>query len=310
MKSALAYRPGRSPLHIASPRVAIAFLSSFAIVAFAFSSPAVLLADGIALVLCGLAAGARRATFAALRLALPLMVVMIAVNGLIYHRGATVLVRGWELPVLGHTDITLESLVAGGAIGLRVVVVIVAFAVYSACVNPDAVLRVLRPIARRSALTAALVTRLVPLAAADLASMREAAALRGPAAAPVGRGAMARSLLAGSLDRAVDVAATLELRGHSLPGRTRQRREPAGPAWALLLSAALVLAAAALTLAAGGGGFETYPRVSIEFDAATPALCAVLPALALAPFAVQRLGYPGWRPRPRSGATQGRVADA
>ena len=38
----------------------------------------------------------------------------------------------------------------------------------------------------------------------------------GPGAAPVGKASLARRLLAGSLDRAVDVAATLELRGYSL----------------------------------------------------------------------------------------------
>ena len=56
--------------------------------------------------------------------------------------------------------------------------------------------------------------------------VREAATLRGPAAAPVGRAALARRLVEGSLDRAVDVAATLELRGHSLPGRRGPPREP------------------------------------------------------------------------------------
>ena len=138
--------------------------------------------------------------------------------------------------MIGNTDITLESLAAGGVIGMRVVVVLIAFAVYSACVNPDAVLRAMRPIARRSALTAALVSRLVPLAVADLARAREAAALRGPAAAPVGRTVLARRLVEGSLDRSVDVAATLELRGHSLEGGGARRREPAGPRARLLFS--------------------------------------------------------------------------
>ena len=46
-----------------------------------------------------------------------------------------------------------------------------------------------------------------------------------PAPSPVGRAALARRLVEGSLDRAVDVAATLELRGHSLdrPGCGRAR---------------------------------------------------------------------------------------
>lgn len=289
MRPALAYRPGRSPLHLASPGVAVSFLGAFALIAVAFASPVVLLADGIAVVLCGCAAGARRAVLAALRLAVPLMVVMVVVNGLVYHRGETVLWRGWDLPVIGNTDVTLESLAAGGAIGLLVVVVILVFAVYSACVNPDRVLRALRPLARRSALTAGLVVRMVPLAAADLQSLREAAELRGPGAEPVGRAALARRVLEGSLDRSIDVAATLELRGHSLGVRLQPGREANGPAAALLLAAAGVVAAGAVALALGAGGFETYPRITMELGPATLALCAVLPLLALAPFAVRPL---------------------
>src|SRR5215203_1495811 len=225
MRPALAYTPGSSPLHGASPGAAIAYLGSLAVVGFAYWSPMVLAAAGVAIALAGFAAGARRAVMASLRLAVSLLLLMVAVNALVSHRGDTVLIRGWEMPVLGNTDVTLESLAAGATIGLRVVVIVLAFAVYSACVDPDRVLRALRPLARRSAMTAGLVTRMVPLAAADGARLREAAALRGPAAEPVGRGALARRLVEGSLDRAVDVAATLELRGHSLGVRPVARRE-------------------------------------------------------------------------------------
>ena len=94
--------------------------------------------------------------------------------------------------------------------------------------TPTGCCALLRPLARRSALTATLITRLVPLAAADHARLREAAALRGPAAAAVGRAAIARRLVAGSLDRAVDVAATLELRGYARGApRPRPPRAPA-----------------------------------------------------------------------------------
>ena len=284
MRPALAYAPGRSPLHRAPAWVTVAFVASFAFIAFAFSNPVVLLADGVAIAAAGLAAGSRRAVLFALRLAVPLMVLMAVVNALVYHRGETILVRGWSLPVLGNTDITLESLAAGGVIGMRVVVVLLAFAVYSACVNPDAVLRALRPVARHSALTAALVSRLVPLAVADLARAREAAALRGPAAAPVGRAAMARRLVEGSLDRSVDVAATLELRGHSLQGGGARRREPAGPRALLVLATAGVVVAGVAALALGAGGFGDYPRISVDLGPATLALAAALPLLALLPF--------------------------
>ncbi len=221
MRPALAYAPGRSPLHRASPAASIAFLGSLAAVAFVFTNPLILLSVGLSTAVAGIAAGARRAVLASLRFALPLLVLMAAINVLVSHRGETVLVRGWQLPVLGNTDVTLESLAEGGRIGLLVVVAILVFAVYSACVDPDRVLRALRPLARQSALTATLVSRLVPLAAADHSRLREGAALRGPGAEPAGRAVLARRLVEGSLDRAIDAAATLELRGHSLPGRAR-----------------------------------------------------------------------------------------
>lgn len=289
MRPALAYAPGCSPLHRASPGASIAFLGSLAAVAFLFSNPLILFSVGVAAALVGIAAGARRAVLASLRLALPLLVLMTAINVIVSHRGETILLRGWQLPVLGNTDVTLESLAAGGAIGLRVLVVILPFAVYSACVDPDRVLRALRPLARQSALTAVLVSRLAPLAAADASRLGEAAALRGPGAEPVGRAALARRLVEGSLDRAIDAAATLELRGHSLPGRTRPRRERSRDTAPLLAVAALVVAAAVAARLAGAGGFETYPVIELATGPATLALCAALAALAALPFVLRRL---------------------
>jgi len=292
VKPALAYAPGRSPLHRASPGAAIAYLGALALVGFIYSSPLVLVAAGVATALAGYAAGAGRAVRASLRLALPLLLFMVAVNALVSHRGETVLVRGWDVPVLGNTDITLESLAAGATIGLRVVAVVLVFAVYSACVDPDRVLRALRPLARRSAMTAGLVTRMVPLAAGDGARLREATALRGPAAEPVGRAALARRLVEGSLDRAVDVAATLELRGHSLGIRPRGRREPSRDDLPLIATGIAITLAAIGARLAGAGGFGTYPRIEMDAGATTLALCCALLAMAAVPFALSR-----WRSR-------------
>jgi energy-coupling factor transport system permease protein len=289
MRPALAYFPGRSPLHRASPAASIAFLGSLAAVAFVVPSPLVLVSVGLAASLVGIAAGARRAVLASLRLAIPLLIVMAAINVLVSHRGETILLRGWELPVLGTMDVTLESLAEGGRIGLLVLAAIIPFAVYSACVDPDRVLRALRPLARHSALSAVVVSRLVPLAAADLTRLREAAALRGPGAEPAGRAALARRLLEGSLDRSVDVAATLELRGHSLPGRTRRRRERSRDTVPVLVAAVLIAGAALAAGLAGAGGFETYPEIELATDPATLALCVALPALVSLPFVLRRI---------------------
>jgi energy-coupling factor transport system permease protein len=292
VRPALAYSPGRSPLHRASPGAAVAYLGALALVGFIYSSPLVLLVAIVVTALAGVAAGAGRAVSASLRLAIPLVLLMVAVNVLVSHRGDTVLVRGWHMPVLGNTDITLESLAAGAVIGLRVVAVVLVFAIYSACVDPDRVLRALRPVARRSAMTAGLVTRMVPLAAADGARLREAAALRGPGAEPVGRAAMARRLVEGSLDRAVDVAATLELRGHSLGVRPRMLRRRSLDDLPLYATGGVIAVAAIAAAIAGAGGFQAYPSIELATGPITIALCAGVAVLATVPFVVRR-----WRSR-------------
>jgi energy-coupling factor transport system permease protein len=305
MRTALAYvsRPGR--LQAAAVSAAIAYVGSFVVLAFVFSNPLVLAATGCGVAVAGLAAGAHDALRTSLRWGLGLAILVIAVNALVAQRGETVLVRGFELPVLGMLDVTLEALVEGAVLALRILVVLMAFAVYSACVDPDRVLRVLRPIAGRSALTASLIARLVPVAAADHVRLREAAALRGPAAAPAGRAALARRLVAGSLDRAVDVAATLELRGYGLStGRVASERARGSRYDARFVSAGLVIAAGGVAARlAGAGDFDAYPTLALEADAATLALVAAIPAAAWLPFAGER----SRRPRRRGSARPGEV---
>ncbi len=188
----LAYEPRPGPLGVARPWIAALFLLPLAVAAFTFANPIVLLAAGVAALVAGVSSGAGPSLRMPLRWSVGLGVMVIVVNGITSQRGATILVRGFDLPVLGQIDISLEALAEGAVLALRIVVALIVFAVWSACVDPDRILRAIRPIASRSALTATLIARLVPLAAADAARIGEAAALRGPAAAPVGRSATAR----------------------------------------------------------------------------------------------------------------------
>ncbi len=285
MRSPFAYIPRRGPLQSARPGAAVAYLGALVVVALLYSTPAVLLAAGFAACLAGWLAGARSTVRAALRMGLGLALLIVVVNALVVDRGETVLARLGSVPILGQVDITLEAIVEGVSLGLRAAVTMVAFGVYSACVDPDRVLRALRPIAARSALTATLVSRLVPVAAADAGRLRDAARLRGPGAAAVGRGALARRLLAGSLDRSVDVAATLELRGYSLGGpRGSRRREPSRYDARFYAVAAAVPAAAIVGKVAGADDFHAYPTIHVGLGGATLGVCAVVLASGLAPW--------------------------
>jgi energy-coupling factor transport system permease protein len=289
MRSALAYSPRPGRLQAASVPAAAVYLGALALVSFAFSNPIVLAGAGAGVAVAGLAAGARPALALSLRWGIWLGVVIVAVNALVTDRGETVLVRGYDLPVLGPMDVTLESLAAGAVLAERILIVTMAFAVYSACVDPDRVLGLARRVARRSALTATLVSRMVPVAAGDLARLREAAALRGPGAAEAGRAVLARRLVAGSLDRALDVAATLELRGYALPERAATEPARRSRHDRRFLAAGLAIAAAGLAARlVGVGGFDAYPEVAIGADLGTLTLAAALPLLAALPFARRR----------------------
>ena len=178
-----------------------------------------------AVVGAGLAAGVGSEIARAARLSVPLALLVTLINPLVYAEGDTLLIRGGS--VLGHRfDITLEALAAGGAGGLRVAAFVMPFALFAACVDPDELLRSLRRVSYRSALTAALATRLVPVLARDATRMGDAARCRPH---PPGRLAVARAALSGALERAVDVAAALEVRGYSA-GRSL------GPARSLALA--------------------------------------------------------------------------
>ena len=215
------------------------------------------------------------------------------------------------MALLGRVDVTAQTLAAGLSLGLRALAVLVAFAVYSACVDPDRVLRAVRPIAARSALTATLICRLVPVAAADSARLREAARLRGPGAVPVGVGALARRLLAGSLDRAVDVAATLELRGYALGApKAKRRRQRSRHDPRFYLSGAIVLIAAIAAKILGADGFQPDPSIAWGLSPSTLVLSVVIVSSGLAPWRPRRRTKSA-RPRPaRSGPAAVRIVKA
>jgi energy-coupling factor transport system permease protein len=277
MKFVPTYVPRASALHSARAGVAAFFCAA--------QHPLVLAAALTGIGLAAAGAGVGREVLTAVRVALPFALLVTVINPLVYQEGNTLLVRGEEF-VGRRFDITLEATVAGALAGVRVVVIIVALWLMSVAVDPDALLRLFRRISFRSALTASLATRLVPVLARDATRMSEAARCR---PRPAGRLAVARSALAGALDRSVDLAAALELRGYALAGRPERRRVP----WSrhdLRLAAAgvgIVLVTIAGRIA-GVAGVTLYPELDLELGAAELALVAAIELLAAAPFAGRR----------------------
>jgi energy-coupling factor transport system permease protein len=157
--------------------------------------------------------------------------------------GSHVLWTGPTVPVVGTLDLTREELAGGAVAALRLLAVSLSFAAYALLLDHDQLLRSLRA-GRRSVLTVALATRLVPTLERDAAGLLEALRGRGVQVAGArGHARLLSPLLAGSLERAYNLAEAMESRGFGRTGATRA----SSPSWgwrewvALVASVALVV---------------------------------------------------------------------
>jgi energy-coupling factor transport system permease protein len=160
--------------------------------------------------------------------------------------GWHVLWNGPSVPILGRLDVTREELHNGLFQGLRLTAVGLAFAAYALLLDHDRLVQGAR-FARRSVLSVALATRLVPTLERDAAGLVEALRGRGVEVTGTrGRARLLAPLLAGSLERALNLAEAMEARGYGRPGATRAPR----PAWGALDRGALVTAAGLVAIGA------------------------------------------------------------
>lgn len=158
----------------------------------------------------------------------------------------TVLWEGGAIPVLGPLDVTTTELSEAGLNALRLTALGLAFAAYALLLDHDRLVAA-AGWARRSALAVALATRLVPSLERDAAGLAEAVRGRGVRLRGArGYATLLSPLVAGSLERASNLAEAMEARGFGRVGATRAPR----PDWsrrdrlALPLAAVIVLVGA------------------------------------------------------------------
>jgi energy-coupling factor transport system permease protein len=287
---------GGSPLHAARAPVAAAYACALVTAVLAFEHPLVLAALGVAILAAGVLAGAGRQLLRACIFGVPFALLIALVNPLVAREGLDVVLRLGELGPLGRLDVTLQSLVFGAILGVRALLVVLAgAALLAAIVDADELLRRFRGISARSALTAALAVRLVPVLGRDAQRLADARRCRPGATARPGaaeRLQIVRAVATGALDRALDVAATLEVRGYASPaarGRPGRAHEP----WSRH-DFSVAASAAGLVVLAGGArllgvaSFEAYPETVAPVGTREWLLCAALVLVALAPFADRR----------------------
>lgn len=208
------YRRRSTPLHAAGPGAAITWCGGLVLAALIVSGPVMLAVVTLTVLVAAVLADVWLPVRRALLWALILGLTVCVINAFVSQQGATVLWRFGDLPLLGERYITLQAVGYGATLGLRAVALVLVGALYSLAVDPDAVLALTRRLSFRSALTATIATRMVPVLLRDSQRLSEAQRTRsGP---PPGRVALLQAATSGMLDRALDVAATLEVRGFGL----------------------------------------------------------------------------------------------
>ena len=160
--------------------------------------------------------------------------------------GGTLLWEGPTLPVIGPLDVSTDEIRIAFVNGLRLVVVGLAFSVYTLLVDHDRLVSS-AGFARRSALAVALATRLVPSLERDAAGLADSVRGRGVELHGArGYATLLSPLVAGSLERATGLAEAMEARGFGRRGATRAPR----PAWTWVDHVALVGAVVLVGVAA------------------------------------------------------------
>jgi energy-coupling factor transport system permease protein len=284
------HRHRSSPLHAARAGFAATWCITLGLVALSFEHP-LLLATVLAVTLAAAAlARVGREVGRTLKWSLPLALAIAVVNAIVVRDGVTVVFRGGKVPGIGRLDITAEALAYGGMLAMRAVAIFACAALLAAVVDPDELLRAVRRRSLRAGVTAALATHLVGVLARDGRRLADAQrTLTGAPPTTATRLGVVRAVASGALDRATDVAATLEVRGFGSGGRPQRRRQPLSRHDLAFGVSALGLAALAIASGiAGWEGFEAYPRLVVPVDPRQIVVAVALALVALLPFADRR----------------------
>lgn len=295
-----AYRRRGSPIHSVRAVVAIIYLVGICGLAIAINSPIALTALSLTLLAIVGFGHMGRDLRPFFMVALILALLVTVVNPLVSREGLTVIVRGPLLPLFGQMDVTLEALVYGLVMGLRAFIVVLAAGIYTVAVDPDEVLRLFRRVGFHSAMTASLATRMVTLLARDFSRLSQALKCR--PAYHTGGGWVERiklramplmALMEGALERSVNVAMALEVRGFGLRKPSGTLKSP----WlkgdvAFLCSGLLLIVLALASAALGLAQAQIYPAIEGLVGGSGLIVAAIACVLMLVPFLP---GFKEWR---------------
>lgn len=256
------------------PTASITFLAVLLVLAVIFDHPLYLIGILMVTLLALWTADGLAAWESYMKVALWMVVLVMAINPLVNHNGNTVLWQGPYLPLFGRLIITIEAISYGAAMGVRLLDIMSVFCLFNLIVHPDRFFGLFSTFARKSALVVSLVTRLLPVLFAAMQNIREAQQLRGVDFSKgtlieraVKNASLFSILLVSSLEDSLQVAEAMHARAFGSGPRSHYQRDIFRPRDSICLAGSTFsLGVSIYSLARGLGTYTYFPELSNLFN--------------------------------------------
>jgi energy-coupling factor transport system permease protein len=208
-----------------------------------------------------------------LKIAIPLVLIIIIINALFVRVGSTVIYSGPRLPFIGKVRITLEALAYGAGMGVRLMTIISIFCFYTYTVQPDRFMKLFSRFGNKTVFIVTLSIRLFPLMISDYRRIMEVQRCRGVKIDSGGfRNRIKNTfpivsvLLLSSLERSFQQAESMYSRGYGSGKRTVYNRELWRIRDYMIIAMTVIAIIAGLASYIKGFGTYSYYPVLTHFD--------------------------------------------
>ena len=271
----LSYRVKDNLIHSLHPLTTLSYVLVITILSLIFYHPIYLAALLLPAALVIVSSGHYKEWSIYLKLSVSLIILIAVLNMLFSREGETIFFSLQLLPGMAPLDLSLEALAFAAGMGLRLLVIITAFCLYSQAIDPDRILRAVAGLGKgKTVLAIILATRLFPQFLRDYKRIMEISQCRG--VDPYHGNLWQRTgrlkpvisvLFSSSLEHALELAESMYARGYGSGARSQRQADLWRPRdFLILLAVIIAFFCGILAYGQGWTAFNYYPRLSWEFS--------------------------------------------
>ncbi len=296
----LVYRAKDNLIHKLHPVTILAFIVVVIILALVLSNPVCLLGLLLAVGIVIIAADIFKEWKVYLKYCGTLIVLILVINSIFNRVGETVLYQSPRLPLLGELRVTLENLAFGAGMGVRLLIIISVFCIYTYAIHPDKVLKLFNKGGSKSILIIILSTRLFPLLMKDFSRITEVQRCRGVRFDTGTRWQKIKNvrpvisvLLQSCLERSLQLAESMCARGYGSGNRSYFDRELWRPRdYLIIVGITICLVIGVFSTVTGWSDYNYYPRLS-EINVREVVITGIMTLTLIVP-AILNWGWNKW----------------